>query len=164
LFILSFLSNINVPFHYGITKPSAEENDTICDIIPEYRKIYMKFAITTMITVYLLPMCIIGLINSLICCKLWRKSLLMEHDGRIKIKKERYTSRISSYLLNFLSCLRLTTRSTSSSIVSKPLQQGRESSLSQYQSIGPLLNVDTNLSQVNVFDKDNNRNLGYLGY
>jgi hypothetical protein len=88
----------------------------------------------------------------------------MEHDGRIKIKKERYTSRISSYLLNFLSCLRLTTRSTSSSIVSKPLQQGRESSLSQYQSIGPLLNVDTNLSQVNVFDKDNNRNLGYLGY
>jgi hypothetical protein len=90
VFIISLLSNLNVPFHYGIINVSdRKENDTICDILPKYRSIYMRFAIITMISVYLFPMCIIGLVNMLICCKLWRKSLLMETDETIKIAKER---------------------------------------------------------------------------
>jgi hypothetical protein len=90
LFILSFLSNMNVPFHYGVINSSSHiENDTICDILPNHRSIYMKFAITTMITVYLVPMCIIGFVNTLICCKLWRKSLLIEKDETINKVNER---------------------------------------------------------------------------
>jgi hypothetical protein len=81
LFLISLLININVPFHYGISIESDNlENDTICDILPKYRSIYMSFAISTMITVYLLPMCIISVVNTLICSKLWRKSLLTEND------------------------------------------------------------------------------------
>jgi len=84
LFIMSLLININVPFHYGIINVSNNiaNDDTICDILPKYRSIYMRFAISTMISVYLLPMCIIGIVNTLICCKLWRKSLLIEKDVR----------------------------------------------------------------------------------
>jgi hypothetical protein len=90
LSLLALLSNINVPFHYGISSVSNRQgNDTICDILPKYRSIYMRFAISTMITVYLVPMCIIGIVNMLICCKLWRKSVLMGKDEIIKIPKER---------------------------------------------------------------------------
>jgi hypothetical protein len=91
LFIMSLLTHINVPFHYGIADLSSNhaQNDTICDILPKYRSIYMRFAISTMITVYLVPMCIIGIVNMLICCKLWRKSVLMGKDEIIKIPKER---------------------------------------------------------------------------
>ncbi|CAF2526760.1 unnamed protein product [Rotaria sp. Silwood2] len=82
LFIMSLLININVPFHYGIINLPSNFGieETICDILPKYRSIYMRFAISTMITVYILPMCIIGLVNMLICSKLWRKSLLTEKD------------------------------------------------------------------------------------
>lgn len=82
LFLMSLLSNINVPFQYGITDRTTDDGKrkTICDILPDYRSIYMKFAITAMISVYLVPMCIIGLVNMLICCKLWQKSLLTSKD------------------------------------------------------------------------------------
>jgi hypothetical protein len=86
LFFLSLLININVPFHYGIINVSNnldDEETTICDILPKYRSIYMTFAISTMLTVYLVPMCIIGIVNMLICCKLWSKSLLTEKDENI---------------------------------------------------------------------------------
>jgi hypothetical protein len=91
LFSMSLLININVPFHYGIIKVlnNFEIEDTICDILPKYRSIYMSFAITTMITVYLAPMCIIGIVNMLICCKLWRKSSLTEKDENKKTFKQR---------------------------------------------------------------------------
>ena len=90
VFLISLMSNINVPFHYGIVDlPSRTINDTICDILPAYRPIYMRFAIITMISVYLLPMCIIGIVNLLICCKLWRKSALMDGQDTIKITKDR---------------------------------------------------------------------------
>jgi len=155
VFIINLLSNLNVPFHYGIIDLSdGIQNDTICDILPKYRSIYMRFAISTMSTVYLVPMCIIGLVNMLICCKLWRKSSLMEKDETIKITKESYSNRISSYFSDFLSCLHLSKRSSSSSIGAKQLQKGRISSFSQYQSIGPLLNTDANLLQVNFLIKE----------
>jgi len=91
LFLTSLLININVPFHYGIINVSnnLENDDTICDILPKYRSIYMRFAIITMIIVYLVPMCIIGVVNMLICCKLWRKSLLTEKDQNKKIFTQR---------------------------------------------------------------------------
>jgi hypothetical protein len=91
IFLMSLLININVPFHYGIINVSnyIENDDTICDILPKYRSIYMRFAISTMITVYLVPMCIIGIVNMLICCKLWRKSLLTEKDEKKKSNKQR---------------------------------------------------------------------------
>lgn len=87
LFVISFLININVPFHYGIINVtnSFGQEDTICDILPKYRSIYMRFAISTMTTVYLLPMCIIGFVNMLICSKLWRKSLLTEKSDNGQI-------------------------------------------------------------------------------
>ena len=47
----------------------------------------MRFAISSMIIVYLVPMCIIGIVNMLICCKLWSKSLLTEND------EEEYSTR-----------------------------------------------------------------------
>lgn len=88
--LVSFLSNINVPFHYGIIDLSGELiKETICDILPEYRSIYMRFAIITMISVYLFPMCIISIVNLLICCKLWRKSSLIDSSETIKINKDR---------------------------------------------------------------------------
>lgn len=91
IFLLSLLININVPFHYGIIhlSNSFAQEDTICDILPKYRSIYMRFAISTMITVYLLPMCIIGFVNMLICCKLWRRSLLTEKDENNEQLKQR---------------------------------------------------------------------------
>ena len=78
LFMISLLLNINVPFHYGIA-PSTNNSkqDTICDILPAYRSVYMRFAISTMITVYFLPMCLISSFNVLICRKLWKKNSLM---------------------------------------------------------------------------------------
>ena len=84
LFLTSLLININVPFHYGIINLPTDsgEDETICDILTQYRTIYMNFAISTMITVYLLPMCTIGIVNTLICCKLWRKSLLTEKEPK----------------------------------------------------------------------------------
>ena len=91
LFVLSLLANINVPFHYGIIHlpNTLREEQTICDILPAYRSIYMRFAISTMISVYLVPMCIIGVVNMLICCKLWRKSLLTERDDEPHVAKQR---------------------------------------------------------------------------
>ena len=89
LSIIAILCNINVPFHYGITNlPSHIKNDTICDILPKYRPIYMRFGITTIIIVYLLPMCVIVFANALICCKLWRNSLLVQKVGNIKTEKK----------------------------------------------------------------------------
>ena len=91
LFMISLLSNINVPFHYGIIRSQNNRNQdqTICDILPEYRSIYMRFAIIEMIKVYLVPMCVIGLVNSLICCKLWRKSFLTEKEDERQSFRER---------------------------------------------------------------------------
>jgi len=90
VFVISLLSNLNVPFHYKITKlVDSNQNDTICDILPQYQQIYIRFAIITMIFVYLLPMCIIGMVNMLICCKLWRKSSFMEKDEALKLSKDR---------------------------------------------------------------------------
>ena len=147
VFILSLLSNINVPFHYGITYLSDEIlNETICDILPKYRSIYMRFAIITMISVYIFPMCVIGFVNTLICCKLWRKSLLLGKDDSIQITKDRKLS----YLSQILSCLHVPRRSSSSSLPSVT-RQGRASSFSQSHSMGALLNIDINLSQVNLF-------------
>lgn len=89
LFIITVLVNINVPFHYGIINlPNHITNDTICDILPKYRPIYMRFAISTMIIVYLLPMCIIGIVNMLICCKLWRNSLMVEKPDDTQIQNQ----------------------------------------------------------------------------
>ncbi|UJR16461.1 hypothetical protein I4U23_003363 [Adineta vaga] len=154
LFLLSFVSHINVPFHYGIIPSSnpKKKNETICDIIPTYRSIYMRFAIATMISVYLVPMCVIGFVNMLICCKLWRKSLLMDKDDTnisSKDKHEIFSSQRLSYFARFLTCLHLSRRSSTSSTVTKQSLHGRTSSLSQYQSIGPWLNTDTNIAQVN---------------
>lgn len=89
LFVLSLLSNINVPFHYAIIRLSNNPHgeQTICDILPPYRQIYMRFAIGAMISVYLVPMCIIGFVNMLICCKLWRKSFLTEKDAEPDVPK-----------------------------------------------------------------------------
>ncbi|CAF1339747.1 unnamed protein product [Adineta ricciae] len=161
LFCLSFVSNLNVPFHYGIISSSTPmENDTICDIIPKYRSIYMRFAITTMISVYLAPMCIIGFVNMLICCKLWRKSLFMdEDDASLTTKdKHRFFSRQTfSSLWRFLACLHLSRRSSTSSIVTKQSLHGRTSSLSQYQSIGPLLNTDAQINGHLINDELQNR-------
>lgn len=86
LFFASLLVNINVPFHYGIVSASnnPKTDETICDILPKYRSIYMRFAISSMITVYLVPMCIISIVNMLICCKLWSKNLLTEKDQQEK--------------------------------------------------------------------------------
>ncbi|CAF1143167.1 unnamed protein product [Adineta steineri] len=155
LFSLSFVSNINVPFHYGIiTQENSTRNDSICDIIPEHRQIYMRFAIATMTTVYLVPMCIIGLVNMLICCKLWRKSLLMENNETNIIPKERhrvFSRRHLSHITEFLSCLHISRRSSTSSSVTKQSIHGRTSSFNQYQSIGPVkngyLSDDENRSQ-----------------
>lgn len=87
LILFSLLSNINVPFHYGIVYSS---NETICDILPKYRPIYMSFAIYTMISVYLAPMFIIGFVNLLICTKLWRKTPLFIDDDSGNSSREKY--------------------------------------------------------------------------
>lgn len=92
LFCLTLLNHLNVPFHYGIIpRPDERANETICDILPESRKIYMKFAIGTMLTVYLLPMCIIGVVNLAICAKLWTNSssTLIDEEDRLAIPKQR---------------------------------------------------------------------------
>jgi hypothetical protein len=47
--------------------------------------------------------------------------------------------------------MHLSKRSSTSSIATKQSAQGRTSSLSQYQSIGPLLNIETNFPQVTFF-------------
>lgn len=80
LLVCSLLMNMNVPFHYGIIDVSQtkEPGATICDILPDSRMVYMRFAIASMIAVYLVPMCIIGVVNMLICCQLWSKSFLVE--------------------------------------------------------------------------------------
>ena len=107
LFLINLLTNINVPFHYGITDASNSMiNDTICDILPKYRPIYMRFAISTMISVYLVPMCIIGFVNMLICCKLWRKSLLIDKDEEDRSPRERCVQcRVFRFIFNSLESL-----------------------------------------------------------
>ncbi|CAF3790844.1 unnamed protein product [Rotaria socialis] len=154
LFITTLLCNINVPFHYGIISlHNPLQNDTICDILPKYRAIYMRFAITTMILVYLLPMCIIGIVNMLICCKLWRNSLMLDKSEDTISTTERHhvypssvpSSQHSSYFSEFLSCIHLSARS-SSSIESKKLPKGRNTPLDLYHSTGKLLNINKNLS------------------
>jgi hypothetical protein len=99
LFLMSLLININVPFHYGIIDltNNSDDEDTICDILPEYRSIYMRFAISTMITVYLVPMFIIGLVNTLICSKLWRKNVLTEKDEHQGSFKQRLKTLFSFF-------------------------------------------------------------------
>ncbi|CAF1125401.1 unnamed protein product [Didymodactylos carnosus] len=77
LVIISSLLNINVPFHYGIVPISVVNNTitaSICDLLPKYRSVYMSFAITTIISVYLIPMCIIGFVNILIVNQLTSKN------------------------------------------------------------------------------------------
>ncbi|CAF0836335.1 unnamed protein product [Rotaria sp. Silwood1] len=149
LFIITMVCNINVPFHYGIINlPNDLQNDTICDILPKFRPIYMRFAITTMITVYLLPMCIIGFVNMLICCRLWRNSLLMQKSESTKVKEERR----SSYIAEILSCIHSSSKSpASSSFVAQTRQSSRSSSPIQYQSNGKLLNNNKRLLQVDGF-------------
>ncbi|CAF3053388.1 unnamed protein product [Rotaria sp. Silwood2] len=157
LFIITLVCNINVPFHYGIINlPNYLQNDTICDILPKYRPIYMRFAITTMITVYLLPMCIIGFVNMLICCKLWRNSLVMDKSETTKVTPGRLdafaSSQRSSYITEILSCIHLSARSSGSpSFVAQKLQSRRNSSSNQYQLSGKLLNNNKRLSQGNGF-------------
>ncbi|CAF0953587.1 unnamed protein product [Rotaria magnacalcarata] len=156
LFLMSFLININVPFHYGIINLTNNfgKEDTICDILPKYRSIYMRFAISTMITVYLVPMCIIGFVNMLICSKLWRKSLLTEKDNNDHLCEQRQKikhSRRSMNILELFSCLH---RSKSTSNVMKPIEQferPRISSLSQSQSIGSLITTKANTTQINNY-------------
>lgn len=76
-----------------------------------------------------------------------KKMILIER----KIFRTRFFSqRHSSLFREFLSCLHLSSRSSSSSINAKQFQTGRISSFSQYQSIGALVNTDTNLSQVRI--------------
>lgn len=90
LIVFSMLSNLNVPFHYGIVfGTNRTVNETICDVLPEYRSIYMRFAIYTMISVYLAPMCIIGFVNLLICTKLWTGTRLMDHDPARNFSREK---------------------------------------------------------------------------
>ncbi len=62
-----------------------------------------------------------------------------------------FSSSRSSYFSEFLTCMHLSKRSSTSSIATKQSAQGRTSSLSQYQSIGPLLNIETNFPQVTFF-------------
>lgn len=69
---------------------------------------------------------------------------------RIDFRTKLFSQRRSSLFREFLSCLHLSTRSSSSSITNKQFQTGRISSFSQYQSIGALVNTDTNLSQVKI--------------
>ncbi len=59
-----------------------------------------------------------------------------------------FLSRTSSLFREFLSCIHFSARSSSSSIATKELQKGRASSISHYQSVGGLLNTETNQSQV----------------
>ncbi|CAF1544664.1 unnamed protein product [Didymodactylos carnosus] len=90
LVIIGLLLNINVPFHYGIII-STTNNTTItsiCDLLPKYRPVYMRFAIGTMISVYLIPMCIIGFVNMLIISQLSRKNFL--NSDNFKNEKNRY--------------------------------------------------------------------------
>ncbi|CAF1615502.1 unnamed protein product, partial [Didymodactylos carnosus] len=70
IFIISIILNVNVPFHYGLLYPAA-----ICDVLPKYRSIYMHFVIVTMISVYLIPMFIIGIGNMLIMHKITLRSM-----------------------------------------------------------------------------------------
>lgn len=91
LILISLLSNINVPFQYGIIVHNFQSNnETICDILPEQRSLYMHFAIGTMITVYLLPMFIIFIVNTMICAKLWRKNSLIKVDQSGSSIKQRF--------------------------------------------------------------------------
>ncbi|CAF1014187.1 unnamed protein product, partial [Adineta ricciae] len=153
LFLTCFLININVPFHYGIIKVSVTEEDeeTICDILPQYRPIYMRFAIGSMIAVYLVPMCIISIVNMLICCKLWSKSLLTEKDemkesSQRKIQLQRPRSRF--YLSDFISCLRSSSSSSSTDLRNlEQFRKPRKSSLKQHPSSRLLLLTEPTTSQ-----------------
>lgn len=69
-------------------------------------------------------------------------------------RQELFSPQRLSYFPRFLSCSYLSRRSSASSFVTKRSPQGRTSSISQYQSIGPLLNTETNISQVNFFIKE----------
>jgi hypothetical protein len=155
LFIMSLLININVPFHYGIINVSNNiaNDDTICDILPKYRSIYMRFAISTMITVYLLPMCIIGIVNMLICCKLWRKSLLTEKDENKKTeivfnKRKSTHARRLVYLSDLLSCLHLSSSSSNAVKRIEQFKRPQKSSINQHPSLGSLITTEGNISQV----------------
>ncbi|CAF1480516.1 unnamed protein product [Rotaria sp. Silwood1] len=154
LFIMSLLININVPFHYGIINLSNhfEIEETICDILPQYRSIYMRFAISAMVTVYLLPMCIISLVNMLICSKLWRKSLLTEKDENHEIFKQRQKINNSRRLGSLLGSFSRSHLSKTPSNAINRVQQCqtlRLSALNKCQSIGSLITSDANTTQVN---------------
>ena len=73
-----------------------------------------------------------------------------------------FSQRSGSLFREVLSCLHLSTRSSSSSITTKHSHTGRTSSFSQYQSIGGLVNTDNNFSQVNFCLMENRRILSLL--
>ncbi|UJR29960.1 hypothetical protein I4U23_017507 [Adineta vaga] len=157
LFLACILINFNVPLHYGIIKASdlPDEKETICDIIPILRSIYMRFAIGSMIAVYLVPMCIITIINMLICCKLWSKSLLTEKDENKKCSNRKIQlkhSRRRFYLSDFVSCLHPSSSFSSSSNNFKDIEQfnkSHNSSSNQYPLSRPLILNELSTSQVN---------------
>ncbi|CAF0841852.1 unnamed protein product [Rotaria sordida] len=158
LFIITLICNINVPFHYGIISVASHlPKDTICDILPDYRRIYMRFAITTMIAAYLLPMCIIGFVNMLICCKLWKNSSIVEKSVTGKVTEERHdvypSSQRSSAIADVLACMRLSSRSpsSSSSFETNTLPSRRYSSPNHYQLNRKLLKHNKRLSQGNGY-------------
>ncbi|CAF0758409.1 unnamed protein product [Adineta steineri] len=156
LFIMGILVNINVPFHYGIVNVTNDigQPDTICDIRVQYRAIYMRFAISTMLIVYLMPMCIIGIVNMLICCKLWSKSLLTEKDEKPKSsqrKQRSMHSRRSFYLSDLLSCLHSSSSSSNSLKDTEEHKSQQESSTSQHPSFRPLIPIEIHISETNDF-------------
>ncbi|CAF0821833.1 unnamed protein product [Didymodactylos carnosus] len=81
IFVMTLCFNINVPFHYGLihTDNNSTSSPTVCDVLQKYRPIYMRFAIATMISVYLIPFLIIGFGNMLIIIRLSRSKQLLNN-------------------------------------------------------------------------------------
>jgi hypothetical protein len=90
LFPISLLIYANIPFHFGITiYKENRHNETTCDLLPEYRSIYKRFAIVSMIMYFTLPMCIIAFVNILICFKLRQQNALTKNNHSKKTDEER---------------------------------------------------------------------------
>ncbi|CAF1095459.1 unnamed protein product [Rotaria sordida] len=154
LFIISLLININVPFHYGIINLSNHFGieETICDILPKYRSIYMRFAISAMIMVYLLPMCILGFVNMLICSKLWSKSLLTEKNENYQTFEQKQKMKNSSHFNNLCDSVSYLHPSQSTLNTINHVEQCQSqglSSLDKCQSIGSLTTSEGNITQIN---------------
>ncbi|CAF1113218.1 unnamed protein product [Didymodactylos carnosus] len=73
--------NGNVPFHFGLLIQNQNQTG-FCDVLPKYRSIYMNFAIMKIIKVYLMPMIIIGVGNTLIVIQLTHKIRLEPNPPR----------------------------------------------------------------------------------